>query len=43
MDKVYMLIIFYYIVIKGIVLNDELSHLDHLFEKSLCYHHHKEN
>ena len=43
MDKVYMLIICYYVVIKGMVLNDGLSHLDHLFQKSLCYHHHKEN
>ena len=43
MDKVYMLIICYYVVIKGMVLNDGLSHLGHLFQKSLCYHHHKEN
>ena len=43
MDKVYMLIIFYYVVIKKMVLNDGLSHLDHLFQKSLRYHHHKEN
>ena len=45
MDKVYiyMLIIFNYVVIKGIVLNDRLSYLDHLFQKSLRYHHHKEN
>ena len=42
MDKVYMLIIFYYVVIKGMVLNYG-SHLDHLFQKSLRYHHHKEN
>ena len=43
MDKVYMLIICYYVVIKGMVLNDGLSHLDHLFQKSLRYQHHKEN
>ena len=43
MDKVYMLIIFYYVVIKGMVLNDGLSHLDHQFQKSLRYRHHKEN
>ena len=42
MDKVYMLIIFYYIAIKRMVLSDG-SHLDHLFQKSLRYHHHKEN
>ena len=29
--------------IKGMVLNDGLSHLDHLFQKSLRYQHHKEN
>ena len=38
-----MLIIFYYVVIKGTVLNDGLWHLDHLFQKSLRYHNHKEN
>ena len=38
-----MLIIFYYVGIKGIVLNDGLSHLDHLFQKSLRCHHRKEN
>ena len=43
MDKVYMLIIFYYVVIQGMVLNDGLSHLDDLFQKSLRYHHHKAN
>ena len=32
MDKVYMLIIFYYIVINGMVLNGGVSHLDHLFQ-----------
>ena len=25
------------------VINDELSYLDHLFQKSLRYHHHKED
>ena len=43
MNKVYMINIFYYVVIKGMVLNEGLSHLDHLFQKSLPYHHHKEN
>ena len=43
MDKVYILIIFYYVVIKGMVLNDGFSHLDHLFQKSLRYQHHREN
>ena len=43
MDKVCMLIIFYHVVIKGMVLNEGLSHLDHLFQKSLRYYHHKEN
>ena len=38
-----MLIIFYYVVIKGMVLNDGLSHLDHLLQESLRYHHEKEN
>ena len=32
MHKVYMLIIFYYIVINGMVLNEGLSHLDHQFQ-----------
>ena len=32
MDQVQMLIIFYYIVIKGMVLNEGLLHLDHLFQ-----------
>ena len=43
MDKVYMLIIFYYVVIKGMVLNVRFSHLDHLFQKLLRYHHHNQN
>ena len=36
-----MLMIFHYIFIKGMVLNDGLSHLDHLFKKSLRYHYDK--
>ena len=32
MDKVQVLIIFYYVVIKEMVLNEGLSHLDHLFQ-----------
>ena len=32
MDKVYMLIIFYSVVIKGVVLDEGLSHLNHLFQ-----------
>ena len=32
MDQVQMLIIFYYIVIKGMLLNEGLSHLDNLFQ-----------
>ena len=43
MDRNYMLILLYYLVIKGIVLNDGLSHLDHLLQKSLRYNHDKEN
>ena len=43
MDKVYFLIILYYVVIKGIVLNDWLSHLDHLLQKSFRYHYRKKN
>ena len=43
MNKVYMINIFYYVVIKGMVLNEGLSLLDHLFQKSLPYHHHKAN
>ena len=43
MNKVYMIIIFYYVVTKGMVLNEGLSHLDHLYQESLRYHHHKEN
>ena len=43
MNKLYMLIIFCCIVTRGMVLNYGLSHLDHLFQKSLRYHHHKEN
>ena len=43
MDKVYMLIIFYYVIVKGMVLNHGLSYFDHLFQKSLRYYHHKKN
>ena len=43
MDKNYMLIIFYYVVVKGMILNDGLSYLDHLLQKSLRYYHDKEN
>ena len=43
MDKNYKLIIFYYLVIKGLILNDGLSHLDHLLQESLRYHHDKES
>ena len=46
MDKVYLLITLYYIyylIRKGMVLNDGNSYLDHLFQKSLRYNHHKEN
>ena len=46
MDKVYLLITLYYtyyLIRKGMVLNDGNSYLDHLFQKSLCYNHHKEN
>ena len=43
MDIKYMLITFYYVVVKGIILNDGLSYLDHLLRKSLRYHHDKEN
>ena len=46
MDKVYLLITLYYtyyLTRKGMVLNDGNSHLDHLFQKSLRYNHHKEN
>ena len=32
MDQAQMLIIFYYIVIKGMLLNEGLSHLDNLFQ-----------
>ena len=41
MDKNYMLIIFYFVVIKVMVLNDGVSHIDHLLQKSLHYHHDK--
>ena len=46
MDKVYLLITLYYIyylIRKGMVLNDGNSYLDHSFQKSLRYIHHKEN
>ena len=43
MDKNYKLIIFYYLIIKGLILNDGLSHLDHLLQESLRYLHDKEN
>ena len=43
MDIKYMLITFYYVVVKGMILNDGLSYLDHLLQKSLRYHHDKEN
>ena len=35
--------IIYYVVVKGMVLTDGLQHLDHLFQKLLRYHHHKED
>ena len=35
---IYMLIIFYYIVIKGMVLNEGLSYLDHLFQNFQMWH-----
>ena len=38
-----MLITFYYVVVKGMILNDGLSYLDYLLQKSLRYHHDKEN
>ena len=38
-----MMIIFYYIVIKGMVHNDGLLHFNHIIQKSLRYHHHKAN
>ena len=38
MDKVQMLIIVYYVVIKGMVLNKGLSHLDHLFQNFQMWH-----
>ena len=46
MDKVYLLITLYhtyYLIRKVMVLNDGNSHLDHLFQKSLRYNHHKDN
>ena len=45
MDKVYLLITLYckyYIIRKGMILKNGFSHLDHLFQKSLHYIHHKE-
>ena len=38
MDKVQVLIIFYYVVIKEMVLNEGLSHLDHLFQNFQMWH-----
>ena len=45
MEKVYYLIILLYLItiIKGTALSDGNLHLDNLFQKSLCYDHHKEN
>ena len=46
MDKVYLLITLYYtyyLIRKGMILNDGNSHLDNLFQKSFRYNHHKEN
>ena len=38
MHKVYMLIIFYSVVIKGVVLDEGLSHLNHLFQNFQMWH-----
>ena len=44
MDKVYLLITSYILHNeKRNGINDGFSHLDHLFQKSLRYNHHKEN
>ena len=46
MGKVYLLITLcytYYLIRKGMVLNDGNSHLDHLLQKSLRYNRHKDN
>ena len=46
MEKVYLHITLhyiYYIIRRGMVLNNDFSHFNHLFQKSLCYNHHKEN
>ena len=46
MDKIYLLITLYYkyyIIRKVMAVTDGYSHLDLLFQKSLCYNHHKQN
>ena len=43
MHKINLLLIFYYILIQGMVLNYEFSHLHYLFQKLLRYYHNKQN